>query len=64
MALTVWDEPMGASREATQQDIDILQAKVDAFGRFVTEFRHFEQRLANDIELIKERYRVSASLSG
>lgn len=64
MALTVWDEPMGASREATQQDIDIMQAKVDAFGRFVAEFRHYEQRLAAEIELIKERNRVSASLSG
>ena len=64
MALTIWDVAMGASREATQQDIDILQAKVNAFGRLVREFRHIEQELTHQIGEIQDQYRISAQLSG
>jgi hypothetical protein len=64
MALTIWDPAMGASREANQADIDVLQAKADAFGRFVAEFRGMEQRLSEDIAQIRERWRTSAELSG
>lgn len=64
MALTVWDQSLGASREATQEDIDIMQAKVNAFGRFVSEVRLYEQNLSAEIGQIQDRYRRSAELSG
>ena len=64
MALVIWDVAMGASRDATQQDIDIMQAKLDAFSRLIGEFRHIEGAMSNQIEQIKDQYRVSASLSG
>lgn len=64
MALMIWDIGMGASREATQEDIDVLQCKLNAFGRLISEFRHIEQAMANEIGEIQRRYKVSAELSG
>lgn len=64
MALRMWDVAMGAARDATQEDIDIMQAKLNAFGRLITEFRQIEGTMTNEIGEIQERYRVSAELSG
>jgi hypothetical protein len=63
MALTIWDAQLGASREATQEDIDRLQAKADAFGRLVHEIRAVEGSLFRTMSEIEERARM-AKLSG
>lgn len=64
MAVTVWDPDLGATREATQVDIDTLQAKADAYGRLVGEFRSVEEALFRSKFQIEERARTSDQLSG
>ena len=64
MALTVWDSTLAASRGATQADIDILQAKAEAYGRLVNEFRSTDRALMDKMLEIDERARTSKMLSG
>jgi hypothetical protein len=64
MALKVWDIHSNASREATQLDIDILEAKVNAFGRLLSTLRVIEAELGIQVTMIQQRHSTSLSLSG
>lgn len=64
MALTIWDQRLGASREATQVDLDVAQAKIDAFGRLVTAFNEIGDDLLVRVNTIVRQAEQSASLSG
>ena len=59
MELTVWDHILGATRAATQQDIDILQAKADAYGRMIHESRAIEFSLSEKVGQINDRARMA-----
>ena len=59
MALTVWDSTLAASRGATQADIDILQAKADAYGRMIHESRAIEFSLSEKVGQITDRARMA-----
>ena len=64
MALTVWDRTLGATRDATQEDIDALQAASDALGRLVAAVSETAADLRVQVHTIQQRYRTSAELSG
>lgn len=64
MPLTVFDAGLGASRDATQEDIDIMQAKVNAFGRLINEITDIQRGLRTEIVQIHNRYAQRQQLSG
>ena len=64
MALTVWDQSLGSTREATQQDIDLLQAQANALGRINAEITDVLQALRAVVISIQQKYQRSAELSG
>lgn len=64
MALTVWDQSLGSTREATQQDIDLLQAQANALGRINAEITGILQALRAEVISIQQKYQRSAELSG
>lgn len=64
MALTVWDQALGVSREASQQDIDILQCKVTHIGAILMDLSKARERMTMDVRAIQQRYRTSEELSG
>ena len=64
MALTVWDQSLGSTREATQQDIDLLQAQANALGRINAEITGILQALRAVVISIQQKYQRSAELSG
>lgn len=64
MTLQVWDPDLAANRPASQEDIDILQAKVDAYGRIVFDIAGVKGTLESTIRQIRAKYRVTEELSG
>lgn len=63
MTLQVWDPVLAANRPARQEDIDILQAKVNAFGQMIVTFSDITKALGSTVQQIHNQYRVSDELS-
>ena len=64
MALTVWDQSLGASREATQLDIDVMQCKVTHIGAILFDLAKAQERMTQEVRAIQSRYRTSEEFSG
>ena len=64
MALTIWDQALGVSREATQEDIDIMQAKVSHLSAMLFDWAKGQERMYAEISSIHQRYQQSAELTG
>ncbi len=55
MALKYYDIDLDAFREPTQEDIDIMQAGVQAYGQLRTAITQTQERLMASIAEIKRR---------
>lgn len=64
MALVIWDQGLGVSRDATQEDIDIMQAKVNHLSSMLFDWAKGQERMFAEIRSIHDRYQLSAQLSG
>lgn len=64
MPLTIWDQALGVSRELTQRDVDLMQAKINAYGKLLALSAQVQAEMFAEIGNIQQRYERSEQLSG